>query len=909
MNSSPNLLSPLLGRDSERARIQALLDGAREASSAALLLVGDAGVGKSALLAEARERAGDMCVLCCGGVESEAALPFAALHQLLRPLLDRLDALPRPQASALLRALGIQPGGAERFLVSAAVLSLLDDAAEDGPVLCLIDDAHWLDDASAEILQFVARRLHAEGIAMLFAARDDAGLPCVPRLKLDGLDPDAAARLLDRHAELAPHVRDRLVAITAGNPLALLELSAGLSSAQRIGAESLLGPLPVSAGVERAFLLRVRRLPQDTQAMLLVAAADDSGDLATVLAAAEQLGAPAAALDPAEADGLILLDGARLQLRHPLVRSAIYHGAPLSRRRAAHAALAGALSGDAHADRRAWHRVAASAGADPAVVEELEHAARRAHSRGAYAAASLAYERAASLTSDDERQARQLTAAAGAAWPLGDIERTHSLLRRARPLTADPLLQADIARLSGMVELIQGVPATAWQSLVRAAEEVRPLDPDRALALLTIASLAATYACDDAAVERIAAAAGRLPARDTAVARFLTTRLRGVGAHYARDFPRAVPDLRAALRIAERADDAELTELVVIVGSAGLFLGDDHAVHAMHHRMVQRARDSGALSLLTHSLPRLALSDIWAGHWAAASARLAEALELARLTRQHQVVAYLLSVQALVAALRGEEAACRSLIDESLELAAARRLGHVRFLATSASIMLAVGLGDCEDALERAKRLSATAGYDHWCPMDKIEAALRAGDHDTGARWLAAFAPWAEHTAAPWARAVVEHCRALLAPDEQAAEAHFRASLALHDTAARPFGRARTELAFGEFLRRARRRVDAREHLRAALDGCEALGATLWAERARVELRASGQTARRRDPSTLDDLTPQELQIAQFVACGRTNRDVAAQLFLSPRTIDFHLRNVFRKLGISSRTELAALRL
>jgi AAA ATPase domain len=535
----------LLGRDAELARIQNLLDD----EGGALLLVGDAGVGKSALLAEARERAGDMCVLCCGGVESEAALPFAALHQLLRPLLDRVATLPRPQATALLRALGEEPGGAERFLVSAAVLSLLDDAAEEGPVLCLIDDAHWLDDASAEVLQFVARRLHAEGIAMLFAAREDAGLPSVPQLKLDGLGAGAAARLLDRHAELAPHVRDRLVAITAGNPLALLELSAGLSGAQRIGAEPLLGPLPVSASVERAFLLRVRRLPEDTQAMLLVAAADDSGDLATVLAAAETLQAPAAALDPAEADGLVLVDGARLQLRHPLVRSAIYHGAPLSRRRAAHAALAGALPGDAHADRRAWHRAAASAGADPAVVEELEHAARRAHSRGAYAAASLAYERAASLTSDGERQARQLTAAAGAAWPLGDVERTHSLLRRARPLTADPRLSADIARLSGMVELIQGVPATAWRSLVQAAEEVRALDPDRALALLTIASLAATYACDDAAVERIAAAASLLPARDTAVARFLTTRLRGVGAHYARDFPRGP---RAARRAPDR---------------------------------------------------------------------------------------------------------------------------------------------------------------------------------------------------------------------------------------------------------------------------------------------------------------------------------------------------------------------
>ncbi len=875
-----------LGRDAELARIQNLLDD----ESGVLLLAGDAGVGKSALLAEARERAGDMRVLWCGGVESEAALPFAALHQLMRPLLDRVPALPLPQATALRRALGVEAGGAERFLVCAAVLGLLDDA---GPVLCLIDDAHWLDDASAEVLRFVARRLHAEGIVMLFAARDDAGLPCMPQLRLDGLDPDAATRLLDRHAELAPHVRDRLVAITAGNPLALLELSAGLSDAQRIGAEPLLGPLPVSASVERAFLLRVRRLPEDTQALLLVAAADDSGDLATILEAA---GTPAAALDAAEADGLVMVDGARLRFRHPLVRSAIYHGAPPSRRRAAHAALADALAGDAY--RRAWHR--ASAGGGPRVVEELEHAARLAHSRGAHAAASLAYERAASLTSDGERRARQLTAAAESAWPLGDVERTSALLRRARPLTADPLLQADIARLGGVVELIQGVPAAASQALVLAAEEVRTLDPERALSLLTLAGLAATYACDDAAVQRIAAAAADLPA-NTPVARFLTARLRGIGAHYARDFVRAVPELRAAVTI---ADAPELAELVAIVGSANLFLGDDQSVHAMHHRIVQRARDAGALSLLTHALPRLALSDIWAGHWAAAGARLAEALELARLTRQHQVVAYLLSVQALLAALRGEETACRALIDESLELAAARRLRHVRFLATSASIMLALGLGDHEDALERARRLSATAGYDHWCPMDKIEAALRAGDQDTASKWLAAFAPWAEHTGAPWARAVVEHCRALLAPDEQAAEAHFRASLAMHDAADRPFGRARTELAFGEFLRRARRRVDAREHLRAALDLCEALGATLWAERARVELRASGQTARRRDPSTLDDLTPQELQIAQFVAGGRTNRDVAAQLFLSPRTIDFHLRNVFRKLGISSRTEL-----
>jgi DNA-binding CsgD family transcriptional regulator len=908
----------LYGRDAERSIIGALLEGARESRSGVLVIRGEAGIGKSALLEDAREKASYMRVLGCAGVEAESALPFAALHQLLRPVLRHLENVPRLQADALRGALGLAAGrGDDRFLVSLAALSLLAEAAEQRPLLCLVDDAHWLDDASADALVFVARRLEAEGIVLLFAAREgearEFDAPELAELRLAGLDADAAAALLDRHAgvALSPETRARLVEATGGHPLALLELPSTLSEGQLAGGEPLLTPLPVSARLERAFLARVRVLPEETQTLLLVAAADETGKLSTVLRAAARLDVEAEALDAAEATQLATVRDGLLELRHPLVRSAIYQGAPLSKRQAVHRALASVLEGDAEADRRAWHRAAASVGPDRAVVEELEQAAVRAQRRSGFVAASLAYERAAALTPDESERVRLLTAAAENAWFGARLERTRMLLERARPLASEPLQLADIDRYLGLVELTGGVPAEACRLLVRSAAAVASVDGERALQLLNLASVAAFYADDVAAAVTIAELAREVDVADEPFARALVELLVGLGAYYAGDLPHAAASLRSALSLgAELGSDALDARQVALLfgGRAAAYLGDDEAARRSAQSAAAQMRAEGALGLLTPILPRLVHAEMWAGRWPAASATAREGLRLAREIGQFDLVAYQLALLALIAAHRGKEDECRSLAAQGHELAGARRITFVASLANSALALLELELGRTQEAFLRAREISThTAVF--ISGLDRIEAAVRAGEVATAHDWLDYYEPWAECAGAAWGRAVALHSRALLSDDDEESERLFGAALDMHAQAARPFDRARTELAFGEFLRRARQPRVAREHLRAALDGFESLGAELWAERARVELRASGQTARRRITDTRDQLTEQELQIAHFVAQGLSNREVAAQLFLSPRTIAAHLRSIFRKLGISSRTELTRLHL
>jgi DNA-binding CsgD family transcriptional regulator len=901
----------LCGREDELERIDALLRGAQ----GVLVLLGEAGIGKSALLEQAAGRAGGMTVLRCRGIESEARLPYAALHQLLRPVLDHAEAIPEVQAGALRAALGMESGARpERFLVAIAVLSVLTEAAAEASVLCLVDDAHWLDEASGATLAFVARRLAAEPVAMLLAARDGESAPLdlseLPHLRLGGLDEDAAGWLLDRSTsgELSAEARERLTAATAGNPLALLELSAAMTDEQRAGAEPVLGPLPVGRHVERAFLGRVRRLPAATQTILLIAAADEGGDLTAVLEAASRLGVGADALDAAEAAGLVRVRATRLELRHPLLRSAIYHGAPLSQRLAAHGALAAVLVGDAAADRRAWHRAAASLEPDPGVVEELEQAGRRARARGGYDAASLALERAAALTLDGGERARLLAAAAEDAWLPGQAARARALIARARAVTADPVLVADLDRLAGHIELTSGMPGDSAHMLLQAARRVAAPDPERALYLLSLAGWGAVFARDAYAVVAIAEEAEALAVPDTAANRFLITRLLGLRAHFTGDYDGAADKLQTTLALAASATSDDMAERFGLASPVGLLLCDDRAILALHRGVVARARERGALTLLAQATPWVALGDLWAGRWAAAAARLDEGAELACATGQRQIAAHLVALRGMLAALRGDEERCRAMTADALAQASARGLVHVASCATWALAILELSLGRPEAAMAHARALPPAAGIE-WDALDRVEAAVRSGEPATARAWLDAFEPWAEASAAPWGRAVARHGRALVAEDPVEAEQHFRAALGLQDAAARPFERARTDLAFGEFLRRARRRTEARERLRAALERFETLGAQLWAERARVELRASGERSRRRDPSTLDDLTPQEVQIAQLVAEGGTNRAIAAQLFLSPRTIDFHLRNVFRKLGISSRVELARLEL
>jgi DNA-binding CsgD family transcriptional regulator len=903
----------LHGRRDELDRIEDLLRGAsRDSCSAVLEVRGQAGIGKSALLEAARGSAVDMQVLACYGTESETRLPFAGLHQVLRPVLANVEAVPPVQARALRCALGLEATPRpERFLVSLAVLSLLGEAAARRPLLCVIDDAQWLDDATADVLAFVARRVDAEPIAMLFAAREEDARSeslGLPQMRLGGLDGEAARALIAERVAgpLALEVADRLVDATEGNALALLEMAAGLTEGQREGIEPILEPLPISSRLEGAFLARVRRLPAATQSLLLVAATDESGDLTTILDAAARLGVPAEALDDAEHAQLIRVRGMQLELRHPLVRSAIYQGAPLSRRRAAHGALASVLVGDARADRRAWHRAAASVEPDADVVDELEQAAQRAHARGGFDAASLALERAAALASDERRQAELLTAAAENAWLPGQASRARALLRRARQLGGDPAVRADGGRVLGVIELTCGAPADSSRILIDAADNVAESEPERAIYLLSLASGGAALARHRESVVAIAERAEGLRIMPTTTNRFLLARLAGLRAHFTGDHDGAAAYFRTALGLADEIDAGVMPDRLGLLSPVGLFLCDDRSVLDLHRRVAAQAREDGMVALLTQALPWLALGDIWSGQWHAAATRLSEGLELAGATSQEQIAAHLVGIQALLAGLRGDEERCRALAVESLERAAARGLVHVAACATWALTVLELGLGRAQAALTHIRALPPAAGVD-WDALDRIESAVRAGEPALATAWLEAFEPWAVSSRAPWGQAVALHCRALLATDQLEAERLFLAALDMHERAARPFERARTELALGECLRRARRRTEARSHLRAALACFETLRAELWAERARTELRASGESARKRDPSTLDQLTAQEVHIAQLVGEGHTNRDVAGQLFLSTRTIEFHLRNVFRKLGISSRIELARM--
>jgi ATP/maltotriose-dependent transcriptional regulator MalT len=513
------------------------------------------------------------------------------------------------------------------------------------------------------------------------------------------------------------------------------------------------------------------------------------------------------------------------------------------------------------------------------------------------------------LTEDEHERGKRLAAAGEDAWQGGHVQRARMLLDRARPLTTDPVERADIARFLGLIEMTDGIPAYACQDLIRAAREVERLDGERALHLLCIASVSAIYAGDRDTSTEIAALARNLSLDDTPLVRLLVAFLLGLDAHCRGDFGSAAASFRFALtQEIDQGDDMPALDpaWLLFAGRAAIYLGDDQAITEHVRAAAAMARTGGLLGVLSHILPRLGYADLWAGRWASALANTREGVELGREHEQRYLVADQLSVLALVLAHRGDEEECRVRAAEARELASAHGFVPPAEFADWALTLLELGLGRAEEAFRRAREITATL-LSHLAALDRIEAAVRAGERETARDWLASFDPWAESLQVAWARAVALHCAALLADDEADAERRFREAIALHAHATRPFERARTQLAFGEFLRRSRRRVEAREYLRDALDRFEVLGATLWAERARVELRASGQTARRRDPSTRGDLTAQELQIAGFVAQGLSNRDVAARLFLSPRTIDFHLRNIFRKLEITSRVELARL--
>jgi DNA-binding CsgD family transcriptional regulator len=905
----------LYGRAAESERVERLLADARSRKSGALVIRGEPGIGKSALLAYAEERAEAMRVLRCRGVEAESELAFAGLHQALRSIVDGIDRLPAPQAAALAAALGLaEAGEADRFLIAAGVLSLLAEAADERPLLCLVDDAQWLDAPSVDAMLFAARRLEAEPIAMIFATRDDdtgiAAARGLPELRLPRLDLGASAAVIDAHApgSLAGDVRERLLERAHGNPLALVELAATLTPDQR-GGEQPLHELLLTATLERAFLGRVRALPESSQRLVLVAAADEVGDVGTLLKAAESLGIQQKALGPVERAGVLRATEDGVEFSHPLVRSAVYQAAPLADRQAVHRALAGALLGEGQADRRAWHRAAAAVFPDEDAAEELERAGERARRRGAPGATAAALERAAALTAEDERRAARLREAAEAAWEAGAPEEARRLIEQAAPLAADPVLRGRIEQLRGTVEARRGVVLDGYAILTEAARQVG--DPVRAAAMLAEAATAASYGGDIGGIAEAGRRAAALPARDEPAFVFDVKLLTGTAAVLGGDPARGVPLLREAMALAEEIGDPSR---LVRAGVAATYTGEDAAARACWTRAASEARARGALASLSFALEFVAAAEATAGQYATAFADASEGLELARETGLDRSAAMHLATAATVLAVQGREADCRRFAEEALALAANLGLGLAAAVSSAALARLELGLGRPGDALVRLEALAeAGPGSGHplialFATPDLVEAALRADRIERAQTALATFERWAEAARLPWALAVLARCRGLLSAGRTAV-AHFEEALALHREGERPFDHARTRLLFGEFLRRERRRIDARPHLRSALEMFERMGAAPWAERAATELRASGETARRREPGAGGELTPQELQIARLIAEGATNKEAAAQLFLSPRTIDYHLRKVFMKLGISSRAELRRVEL
>jgi DNA-binding CsgD family transcriptional regulator len=904
--ASPGLRQPavqLLGRERECAVIDRVLADA----GGALVVRGEAGIGKSAVLGYAvQQAAAGTLVLRADGVEAESDLAFAGLHGLLRPVLGHLRELPEPQAAALAGALGLAPAtGSDRLLISAAVLGLLAAAAEDRPVLCVVDDAQWVDRPSAGALVFAARRLQAERLAMLFGAREGevrrfeaAG---VPDLALTGLDPPSAAAVLAAGGcGAAPPVRERLLVEAGGNPLALLELPRGLSRAQLDGRAGLPEAIPLSPQLEGVFRQRIGRLPDTAQTALLIAAADTTGDMPAVLRAMAGLGLPIDALDPAEGAGLARISGTAIAFRHPLVRSALYQGATMSQRQRVHAALAGAFTGEEHADRRVWHQALATLTGDEEVAAALEASARRSQARAAHASAATAFARAAELSTDDTRRVWRIAAAAQAAWDAGQPDRARDAIARALP-AADGELKARLLQLSGAIEGACGSVPTALERLLEAADA--STDPPLTLRLLVDASEAAVFSGQLATVAKLSERASALPA-ETARDRLMLSLLCGFAKVFAGDPDGARPLLEDVLREADALDDDPRALGLAATAASTAGRAGDGLPYAS--RAVESARRQGLLSLLPRVLETQSYELMGNSSFDLAHAAASEAYQLS-LDVGHGG-GWPLNDMAMVEAIWGRDAEARRHAEEVLAIG--QRTGSTFLTGVAGWTFGLIDLAGGRNAKAAARLLTVTdlrqpdANPLAAMPAlpDAVEAAARCGRTDEVGERFAVFEAWALAAAPAGAqRALLARCQALLGkrpPEEAFAEAIERAS------AVPPFQRARTELLYGEWLRRARRRTDARGHLRTALETFRALGAVPWAERAEAELRATGETARKREISAAEQLTPQERQIAGLVTEGLTNKEIAAQLFLSPRTVDYHLRKVFTKLGIGSRADL-----
>lgn len=913
----------LVGREAECGLLDHMLEQADRGRPEVLVVRGEPGIGKSALLQHAARRAREqqVTVLEARGVESEAELAFSGLAQLLDPVLDGLGQIPTRQADALAGALAIGfPVAADLFATHAATLSLFAEAAEERTLLAVADDAHRLDVASLRALLFVARRLTSERVVLLFAVRDqgasaldDAGLP---EHSLAGLDLQSSHLLLSTcvDREIDAQVAGRLVDAARGNPLALVEMARALSPDQLAGREALDDPLPPGPGLERVFGGLVAVLPDETRRALVTVAAGNGEPTAAVLAAMEGLGITGGALDRAEAAGLVSVDSAEIVWRHPLLRSVVYRAASAADRRAAHRALADALSVDHPGDARAWHLAAAAVRPDEDVASALEHAARRARERGGHAAAAEALERAATLTPKSEPRARRLLQAAGDAQVGGRARHAVTLLDEALDLAGDDaLLRADIQVRRAQSALWAREPKRVYDLLSSEATRIEAPDPGRAVLMLSYAALICIRTGDVIGLRAAAARARELSERvgDTAVA--AADVLMCNAGVLSGDADGALPYL-TRLRELLSLDPGPLSPHLVHAGAHVLIWIEEYALARQAlEGAIESARATSAGGLLSFPLSLLSELNFRTGRWHSAYAEATEAIRLAEDVEQENQLSFALAVLAGMEAGQGGEAECRAHVARAADLAG--RTGSESILTQCGSVLglLELGLGRPDRAVDH---LSTVAEWvdDHdlrepgtlWWAPDLIEAYVLTGDAPRAADALATFEAQAERTGRLWALATAARCRGMLASADSF-EGEFGKALRWHDETPAPFERARTELRFGERLRREKKLTEARSRLRAALEIFERLGARPWVDRAEGELRATGERRERSTPNALYALTPQELQIALRVGGGATNREIAAALFVSAKTVEYHLTKVYAKLGVPSRTALAAL--